>query len=292
MKNTEELIYEDWLGVKPQLLWALERRMDATSALMMNTSVRTYDHTAWYIIEGRAVVKNELGEVSAGAGEWLFPAQGERRQAFDGPLKFYSLNFTAKWRDFKPLYPLDESLVLSGEALPSLREKAKSICDELYTRLGRESWYLGVHACKLDDWLAIQRMKAEWLEDYAAAMKILGVEHYSPSKMDPRYQQAQQTMENHDWSQRLTMEELAQKVGVSRRQLERIYQDQLGRSPMSVFEDFKLERAKTLLLTPGVLMKEVAYEMGFNDISNFNRWFYRLTKVKASAFRESYQIGF
>lgn len=278
--------------MKPQLLWALERSMDATSAQKMGTIIRSHDHTAWYIIEGRAVVQNELGEVIAGAGEWLFPAQGERRQVFEGPLTFYSVNFTAKWRDFKPLYPLEKSLVMKGSVLPILEEKAKSICDEVFARLGRESWYLGVHACKLADWLAIQRMKAEWLEAYAEAMNVLGVEHYAPSKMDPRYQQAQQIMENHDWSQKLTMEELAQKVGLSRRQLERIYQEQLGRSPMSVFEDFKLERSKSLLLTPGVLMKEVAYEMGFNDISNFNRWFFRLTKVKPGAFRESFQIGF
>lgn len=291
MNNTDGLVYEDWLSVNPQLLWAIERKIDTANAQRMGSRLTSYDQTAWYIIEGKAVVKNARGEVSAGPGQWIMPAHGERLQEFDGPLWFYSVNFRAKWWDAKPLFPIEQSIVLDGKEFPAMEVRAKDVCDQIFQRLGKESWYLGVHRCSLADWVVIQRLQAEWLEIYVQAMSMLGVSAYCPSKVDPRFQQAQQLMERHRWSDKFTVEDLAAKVGLSRRQLERIYQDSVERSPLSVFDEIKVSHAKKLLLNPNLLIKEIAYEMGFGDISNFNRWFYRLTKIKPGTFRETNRSG-
>jgi AraC-like DNA-binding protein len=65
---------------------------------------------------------------------------------------------------------------------------------------------------------------------------------------------------------------LARIYGVSKRQLEREFQKQLGYSPQSWLDRQRILASKQLLLS-GRLIKQVASELGFKQTSHFCRQF-------------------
>lgn len=61
-----------------------------------------------------------------------------------------------------------------------------------------------------------------------------------------------------------------------------------GRSVHSYVEEVQLERAKDLLINSGMLMKEIAYELGFTHQATFTSSFRRLTGMSPSEYRTAH----
>lgn len=66
-------------------------------------------------------------------------------------------------------------------------------------------------------------------------------------------------------------EVLAQQVGVTIRQLQRLFHDCVGRSPYRVYTELRLERARTLLRQTDLPVIEVALACGFKTTPHFAR---------------------
>lgn len=63
---------------------------------------------------------------------------------------------------------------------------------------------------------------------------------------------------------------MANIIGCSIRQLERFFQEDLGRTPQEFLRELKLIRAAQMMLC-GSTIKETAYDFGYTDVSNFSR---------------------
>lgn len=74
----------------------------------------------------------------------------------------------------------------------------------------------------------------------------------------------------------MPIEKLAASVGLSRRQLERIFLEKAGMSPGRAYSRLRMERARTLLIQSKSPMIEVALDVGFESASHFSRAFKRL----------------
>jgi AraC-like DNA-binding protein len=82
-----------------------------------------------------------------------------------------------------------------------------------------------------------------------------------------------------------TTSELAAKFNVGRRDLLRLFKATTGMPPSRYIEETKLERAKTLLATSKLTMKQIAYEVGYSTASHFSTKFRQFTGLTPSAFR-------
>lgn len=69
----------------------------------------------------------------------------------------------------------------------------------------------------------------------------------------------------------LTCEEISQKVGISSRQLERLFHQHLGMSPAQYYMELRLERAKHLLQQSSMSILQIATACGFSSTSYFSR---------------------
>lgn len=69
----------------------------------------------------------------------------------------------------------------------------------------------------------------------------------------------------------LSLEELASRVGVSRRQLERIFARHAGRSPAKYYMDLRLQRARHLLFQSDMTILDIAMACGFVSASHFSK---------------------
>lgn len=89
---------------------------------------------------------------------------------------------------------------------------------------------------------------------------------------DPKVQAALIIMER-NIENTLSIPELAAAVGVSRRQLERLFFDKTKSSPALAYRRVRLERARHLLLQTKAPLIEIALEVGFENASHFARIF-------------------
>ena len=83
-----------------------------------------------------------------------------------------------------------------------------------------------------------------------------------------------------------TTAELAEQFNVGRRSLLRLFKSTTGTTPSRYIEETKLDRAKTLLATSKLTMKQIAYEAGYSTASYFSSKFHQLTGLTPSAFRK------
>lgn len=67
--------------------------------------------------------------------------------------------------------------------------------------------------------------------------------------------------------------QLAASVGITRRQLERIFEKEAGMSPARAYARIRLERAKILLAQTKLPLIDIAMDVGFNSASQFTRSF-------------------
>ena len=86
----------------------------------------------------------------------------------------------------------------------------------------------------------------------------------------PRLIQAIAEMER-NVEEALTREEIAARVGLSRRQLERLFRRYLNTSPARYYLRLRLERARLLLTQSTMPVTEIAFACGFTSASHFSK---------------------
>jgi transcriptional regulator GlxA family with amidase domain len=72
-------------------------------------------------------------------------------------------------------------------------------------------------------------------------------------------------------SEPLSLVEIAASVGLSRRQIERLFRQEMGRSPARYYLEIRLDRARHLLIQSTMPVVEVAVACGFVSASHFSK---------------------
>ncbi|GJL94973.1 MAG: transcriptional regulator [Hyphococcus sp.] len=85
----------------------------------------------------------------------------------------------------------------------------------------------------------------------------------------------------------MTVEALAEKLGVGERHLGRLFQQHLGASPTSVAKTLRVQKAKRLLDETDLSMTEIAFRAGFNSLRRFNAVFKESYRMAPSEVRKS-----
>ena len=85
----------------------------------------------------------------------------------------------------------------------------------------------------------------------------------------------------------ITLEELCTICNFSRQHLIRVFRTEFGMTPKAYILSYKVNCAKELFFRePNLSVKEVAYEMGFEDQHYFSRLFTRVTGQSPTAYKE------
>jgi transcriptional regulator GlxA family with amidase domain len=77
-------------------------------------------------------------------------------------------------------------------------------------------------------------------------------------------------------SEPMSLIEIADHVGLSRRQIERLFRTEMGRSPARYYLEIRLDRARHLLLQSSLPVVEVAVACGFVSASHFSKCYREL----------------
>jgi AraC family transcriptional regulator of adaptative response / DNA-3-methyladenine glycosylase II len=88
-----------------------------------------------------------------------------------------------------------------------------------------------------------------------------------------------------------TVEKLAERLGLSERQLRRLFLQHLGASPVAVAQTRRVLFAKQLIHETGMSMADVAFAAGFSSVRRFNETFQNLFQRPPSALRRRSSTG-
>jgi LacI family transcriptional regulator len=86
-------------------------------------------------------------------------------------------------------------------------------------------------------------------------------------------------------SDRLSVDELAQQMGMSRRTLERRFQEMLGRGIEAEMRRVRIQRARQLLSATSMPLREVAEKAGFGDVFYFSTAFRKAENMSPGEWR-------
>ncbi|ASY55239.1 MULTISPECIES: GlxA family transcriptional regulator [Sinorhizobium] len=102
---------------------------------------------------------------------------------------------------------------------------------------------------------------------------------------DKRISLALMVMEQH-LEDLIGIDDVANVLGISRRQLERLFQNELGATPISVYLKLRLDAAMRLVASTDKPLIEIALETGFENVSHFIRKFRKAFSITPAAARK------
>ena len=86
----------------------------------------------------------------------------------------------------------------------------------------------------------------------------------------------------------IELEKLAEISCLSKDHFIRLFKKELGTTPLQYINQKKIEKAQLLLTTEELAVKEIAFQLAFEDYSYFNRLFKKITGVTPQEYRRLY----
>lgn len=86
----------------------------------------------------------------------------------------------------------------------------------------------------------------------------------------------------------IELEKLAEISCLSKDHFIRLFKKELGTTPLQYINQKKIEKAQLLLITEELAVKEIAFQLAFEDDSYFNRLFKKITGVTPQEYRRLY----
>jgi len=112
----------------------------------------------------------------------------------------------------------------------------------------------------------------------------------SLSRMPDKVRQAIGIMQRHI-EDPLPLPNIARRIALSPRQLERLMLDYTGQSPLRLYMQLRVERARELLVTSNRPVIDVAVRAGFSSTSHFSAWYKRIYGVRPSDMRPNRRMS-
>lgn len=84
----------------------------------------------------------------------------------------------------------------------------------------------------------------------------------------------------------LSIQDIAEELGMGYSSFRKLFKEYTGLSPLSYFQDIKLQRAKELLRSTQMSVKEIAYALNFDSPDYFSTQFKKKTGKRPRDFRE------
>ena len=109
---------------------------------------------------------------------------------------------------------------------------------------------------------------------------------YSSSLDAQKIADAVSYLHSHYLDQDFRIETLSGLSRMSTRYFEKLFYQRFGMSPKEYVIGLKIERAKELLLSEKILIKDIACQLGYNDIYHFGKLFKQKTGYTPSTYRK------
>jgi AraC family transcriptional regulator len=146
----------------------------------------------------------------------------------------------------------------------------------------RRAHLSGVEPDELQASMLAHRLTAHLLEHYAHPRRTHGL---GPGRLDRRQIDRVAEFVEHRLDAPLVLDDLARQVWLSPYHFARAFKSTTGMAPHEFVTMRRLERAKSLLIRTGRSVPEVAYAVGYSNVSHFRRLLRRHTGLRPADLR-------
>jgi AraC-like DNA-binding protein len=271
-----------WDTLRYSLMWVYE---DVPQLARGWVNVTT-SHS-WYLMRGKVAIHMPDGQTQEyGAGNWVMLPHSKLERTFSDDAYLISLNFQARWPDGNNLFPVSRLVAAEGEKFPGLITAARNLLTYVQKTFPDVQLFITTEHATAMEYLMLQRLLMDWIVEYTHLYTQMGMSIHALSPMDERIVQAREFIDQNIFSQVLSESVIAARVGVSVSHLNRLFSSQYGKTPRRYMEDRRIALAKRLLKGSDVSIKQLAYNMGFRQLSHFSSWFRRQAKMSPRAYRQ------
>ncbi len=96
---------------------------------------------------------------------------------------------------------------------------------------------------------------------------------------------------NRNYTNKITLEDVARKFGFNASYLSRYFKKNTGKSFVSYINELRINYACRLLIDNDLSVTQICYECGFNNLSHFYRTFKKRVKLMPKEYQKQYLLG-
>ena len=94
---------------------------------------------------------------------------------------------------------------------------------------------------------------------------------------------------NRDYIHNINLDDIARTAGMNTSAFRRYFKEKTGKSTLQYISELRIGYACKLLLMGELTVTQICYECGYNNISNFNRQFKKITRFTPSEYIEEFK---
>lgn len=145
-----------------------------------------------------------------------------------------------------------------------------------------EEYYFSVRVLSPEQYHSLLRLLSVFAEHLAACANRLRMER-KPARSSPVVKAKRLVEEG--FHERISLTEVAAAVNVSATYFSRLFRQATGMTFVDYVARYRIEKAKNLLQNPHLRISEVALDVGFQSLSQFNRSFRRIEGQSPKQYR-------
>jgi len=281
--------WREWMNLRTNLVWIYEGPIPAYSR---KGSFHPDHLAAWLLLEGWAELRQEDRVTVARAGEWLIPWPGQRSQGFSDDARILSVRFQWEWPDGFPLFGRGLSLAFPRDEHPQLEVAARELLRATADLRPRDPVALSHVELPFSTFIAVKSHFFTWLATFYQVMVQRGLRPSRIGIADERIAIALQRLDTRPISDRVLEEEMAHEIGLGVSQFVRLFREEIGVTPKRYFDERRRIFCRRMLKNSAVPIKQIAYDLGFNRLSDFSAWFKDAHGASPRQFRARIIRGF
>ena len=264
---------------RSRLLWAYEKTFDRFDELYISFPI-----AAWWILDGEIELHDENGQMEVyPSGHWVFPRAGAGHLHFAPQTRIVSIRFKADWFHGVSIFNREQTILFPAEGCP-LNPAAKALVRYIRNLSGSDVSGTPLSG-DFDEFLKLGPAFSQWILVYYETLMEHGAKFQSLEALTDKVHLALEFMEHRSFSQPLHVLEIAQHVGISVSQLNKLFTQEVGMTPMMIWNRRKLTRAKEELSHGVESTKAISYQLGYSSPAHFSHWFRMNTQLSPTEFR-------
>lgn len=276
------LRYVDWTNLR----FALEWVYCAHPVQRTQTGHPNYSGlSAWLVRRGSLTISGGGVSVHARVGDWVFPPFKEHHREFSEDLEILSIRFVATWGGDNELFQETAPLRCESTAHPALERAALHLLATAGSKVTAFKTKMMWRPMEIDHYTRIQKAFLSWAHEYISVLQAIGATLRQVKITDDRVRDVKTYLDSVGFDVPVRERALAEKVGLSVAQLNRVFVKDTGFTPMGYFNQRKLSHAKHLLINSAMPVKQIGFELGYSAPANFTNWFRSKAVLSPKLFR-------
>lgn len=286
--SSGQIRMSDWAHLKTELYWVYEGKVKAEFLTLKEGD--DPNRAAYLIRKGSLLVVTKHGKVSCQAGDWIIPGSLMLQRDFSPDAEILSIRFTIDWPDGKPCLDWDVALSFASSDFPELEQKAAHMLESIGEIMPQPNTRFLYSRGELSDHLRVRGSFISWLSCLVEINDSLNASSPLLEHVDERVFESARLMDRHPLDAAFSEKELAKAVHLSVSQLDRLFSKEYGMTPKQYLDQRRMQAATAQLETSSIPIKQLSYELGFNSLSYFSRWFRTKTGVSPREYRQKNQL--